>query len=454
MAYAQLEKFIFEKIAQTKLPGLSIALVEGDNVVWSRGFGYRDVERGLPATDHTLYSIGSVTKSFTCIAIMQLAEQGKLSVDDPIEKYMPFDIHPGGETVCIKHFMSHTSGIPALGYAEQLIGGAIGSTESWLPIATPADMLTFMQGAEDWTWTKPGERWFYFNEGYMLLGAIIEQLSGMEFEDYVDQHILEPLGMSRSYFRKNDVEADPDVAMPYVNWAQKGRTPATYVYSGIGAAGGIISSVLDLAKYASTFLKQGQPVISPASFSEMIKPHIPTPIVGSLFGSETYGYGLGTKSNFLGQALVGHGGSVGVATAYMGFIPDKNIGVAVLTNGSGYGTGAFGMYALAGLLGEDPEALPFVRNERQLAELEGVYQTYKNTMRFEIRRVGDLLTLTEKDKFGSNSVTLLPESIQQDKRSFYVLNGGSKIYSDFYVDSKGIQLIHERYLLRKTGSLS
>jgi CubicO group peptidase (beta-lactamase class C family) len=214
MSYAQLEKFVFEKIAQTKLPGLSMALIKGDEVAWSRGFGYRDVERGLPATDHTLYSIGSVSKSFTCLAIMQLAEQGKLSVDDPIEKYMPFDIHLGGETICIKHFMSHTSGIPALGYAEQLIGEAIGSTESWLPIATAADMLTFLQGAQDWTWTKPGERWFYFNEGYVLLGAIIEQVSGMIFEDYIYQHIFEPLGMSRSFYAKSAFDADPDAAIP------------------------------------------------------------------------------------------------------------------------------------------------------------------------------------------------------------------------------------------------
>src|SRR5690348_16047019 len=131
MSYTQLEKFIFEKMALTKLPSVSMALIKGDDVVWSRGFGYRDVERGLPATDRTLYGIGSVTKSFTCLALMQLAEQGKLSLDDPIDKYMPFDIHPGGETIRIKHFMSHSSGIPALAYAEQLIGGAIGATDNW-----------------------------------------------------------------------------------------------------------------------------------------------------------------------------------------------------------------------------------------------------------------------------------------------------------------------------------
>lgn len=454
MSYAQLEKFIFEKISQTKLPGLSMALAKGGEVVWSRGFGYRDAERGLPATERTDYCIGSATKSFTCLAIMQLAEQGKLSIDDPVEKFMPFNIKPFGETVRLKHLMSHTSGIPALAYAEQIISGAIGANDDWLPIATAADMLTFMQGAEDWTWTKPGERWFYFNEGYVLLGAIIEQLSGLSFNEYIKQHIFAPLGMTRSYLAQSDVEADGDVAVPYVNWAEEGRIPSAYIYSGIDAAGGIISNVGDLLKYANTYLKHGQAVAKESSLSELVQPRVKTPVVDSPFGVESYGYGWGIKSDFLGHTLINHGGSVGIATAYLAFIPEEDVSVAVLTNGSGYATGQFAMYGLAALLGQDPEALPFVKRERQLLELEGVYQTYKNTMSLEVRRAGDLLTLTEKDKFGSNSTIVLPDTLEQNKRSFYVLNNGSKVYADFYVDEKGIQLVYERYLLRKTGSLS
>ncbi|MCA0455777.1 MAG: serine hydrolase [Chloroflexi bacterium] len=454
MPYAQLEKFIFEKISQTKLPGLSMSLFKGDEVVWSRGFGYRDAERGLPATDRTLYSVGSVTKSFTCLAIMQLAAQGKLSIDDPIEKYMPFDIRPHGETVRIKHFMSHTSGIAALAYAEQIISAGIGATDDWLPVATANDMLTFMQGAEDWTWAKPGERWFYFNEGYMLLGGIIHQVSGIPYEEYVQQHILAPLGMSRSFYAKSDVDADADVAIPYVNWAQQGRTPASYIYSGVDAAGGLISNVLDLAKYGYSYLNNGKPVADENIVAEMIQPRVKTPVTESPFGEEGYGYGWGIKSNFWGHPIINHGGSVGVATAYLAFIPDANIGAAVLTNGSGYGTGLFAMYGLSLLLGEDPEALPFVRNERRLAKLEGVYHTFKNTMRLEVRRAGDMLVVSEKDKFGTNSVTLIPSHIDGDSHYFYEFMNGYKIYTEFHVTDSETKMIRERYLLRKTGSVS
>ena len=101
MSFAKYERFILDKITDTRLPGLSAALVKGDEVVWSRGFGFRDLKTGLAATPQTIYSIGSVTKSFTCIAIMQLAEAGKLKIDDPIDQYFPFDIQPGGEKVRI-----------------------------------------------------------------------------------------------------------------------------------------------------------------------------------------------------------------------------------------------------------------------------------------------------------------------------------------------------------------
>jgi CubicO group peptidase (beta-lactamase class C family) len=457
MTYDQLENFIFEKIAETKLPGLSIALIKNGEVHWSRGFGLRDAESGLAATPHTLYSVGSVTKSFTTLGIMQLAEQGKLHVDDPIEKYMPFDIRPGGETVRIWHLMTHTSGIPALAYAENTIGATIGATESWLPIGSAADILAFMHDAGDWALSKPGERWFYLNEGYMLLGDIIEKCSGMAYEEYIHQNILKPLGMDRSAFRKVDVEKDQDVATPYVNWAQQGRLRSQYPYSGLGPAGGLLSSVLDLGRYVTMHLNQGKygekRLISAQSIQDMTVPRVATPVKSSAFGEEGYGYGLGIKSNFLGHKLIGHGGSIGVATAYIGFIPDKNVGVALLTNGSGYATGQFGMYALALLLGEDPEKLPFVRSQRLLAQLEGVYETYKGTMKWQVKRAGDFLMIVQQDKHNTKTVPLIPETLNNTSCLFYTLDSGNRLDAEFRLQGTQIDLIYERYLLRRTGKL-
>ncbi|MDQ7844596.1 MAG: serine hydrolase domain-containing protein, partial [Armatimonadota bacterium] len=141
-----LEQFIQEKMAETHLPGLSIALVERGETVYARGFGFRDGERGLPATPRTLYGIGSVTKSFTCLAIMQLQERGKLRVDDPVDRYLPLRVKPFGRPITLHHFMTHSSGIPALAYAEAVIRHAAGASDTYLPIASDEDMLTFVNG--------------------------------------------------------------------------------------------------------------------------------------------------------------------------------------------------------------------------------------------------------------------------------------------------------------------
>ncbi|MEO8608302.1 MAG: serine hydrolase [Chloroflexota bacterium] len=453
MSFTKFERFILDKITETRLPGLSAALIKGDEVIWARGFGFRDLKNGLAATPQTIYSIGSITKSFTCIAIMQLAEAGKLKIDDPIDQYFPFDIQPGGEKVRIWHLMSHTSGLPALAYAENVIGGVIGSNESWFPIATYQDLLTFMQDAGDWAVTKPGQRWFYLNEGFALLGRIIEVVSGIPYVDYVKQHILTPLGMSRSLFAKKDVEADPDAAIPYVNWVAGERIPSTYAYGTITADGGLVSSVLDLAKYISMYLVNGKHILSASAIADMETPRVQTPIKDSPFGTESYGFGLNIKSNFLGHKLISHGGSVGVSTAYIGFLPEKNVGVAILTNGSGFATGQFGMYGLALALGEDPDNLPFTRQVRILSQLEGSYETYKGTMKVQVKRSGDLLTMTETDKHGSSTSILIPDTLDEKHSTFYSLESGAKKLAEFTVKGDKVDFISERYLFRKTGKL-
>ena len=120
-AVEAIETFILEKMKESSIPGLSISIIKDGGVLYSRGFGFRDVEYGKPATEETIYGIGSVTKSFTALSIMKLVEMGKISVDDFIDKYIDIDIRPKGERIRIWHLLTHSSGIPALAYAEALI---------------------------------------------------------------------------------------------------------------------------------------------------------------------------------------------------------------------------------------------------------------------------------------------------------------------------------------------
>lgn len=452
-----LETFIFEKLSETKLPGLSIALIRGDEILWKRGFGFRDLSCGLAATPHTLYGIASLTKSFTCIAIMQLSEQGKLGLEDPVDIHIPYSLKSEGEPVRIWHLMSHTSGIPALAYAESVIRSAIGAGEHWLPIGSYADMLTFMEEAEDWAISKPGERWFYLNEGYVLLGMIIETCSGMPYQEYIKSHILQPLGMERSFFEKKEVESDQDVAVPYIITRDGERKPSVYPYGAISSDGGLISNVMDLAKYVSMFLGWGEypggRLLSRESVEAMQSSRVRTPLEGA-FGEVGYGYGLGVVPDFYGRTLIGHGGNVGVATGYFAFIPEENIGIALLSNGEGYPMNNFGMFGLALLLGEDPEKLPFVSRERALKDLEGTYETYKGTMQARVKKQGDFLLIEIKDKYSDVIIPLIPTRLGQNLRTFYTLTNHNKLPVEFRVRKGQTDMLYERYFMKKTGELT
>ncbi len=456
MSFAQFEHFIFEKMSKSKLPGLSGVAIKNKEIVWGKAFGFRDKSRGLPMTPQTLCAIGSVTKSFTALAIMQLVEQGKIHLDDPLEKYIPVEVRPKGEVIRIWHLLTHSSGIPALAYAESMIRYAIGAGENWLPIASYSDMLTFMRDAQDWAISTPGSRWFYLNEGYVLLSYLIEIISGKSYAEYIKTNIFEPLGMKRSYFEKSDVEKDPDVATPYII-AQDGKIiPSTYPY-GLTGDGGIISNVVDLAKYVLMYLNWGRSnnysILQKESIEQMEISRVATPILEGPFGNYGYGLGWGVISNFLGETLIGHSGSVGVATAYVGFIHDKDIGVALVANGNGYPLAQLGMYGLAILLGKDPDELPFIKKAKSLEELEGTYETYKSTMVVYVKKVGDFLTIELRDKYHTEVIPLIPDKINQEIRTFYTFVNGNKYQVEFWLEGGSISMIYERYYFRKTGEL-
>ena len=454
----ELESFIFSKMAETRLPGLSISAIKDGEVVYSRGFGFRDLASGRPATPETLYCIGSVTKSFTCISIMQLQEKGLLDVEDPAERYLPIRLRSQGEPVRIWHLMSHTSGIPALAYAEAVIRHTMKASDRWLPISGYTDMFTFMDGAEGWAHTKPGERWFYLNEGYILLGYIIEKVSGVGYVDYVRRNILEPLGMRRSYFYKEEVEGDPDAATPYIVTKDGERIPSTYPYGAILSDGGLISNALDMAEYIKMYLNSGEHrgcrILGEESVREMMKPRVKTPDEPFISNyTRYYGYGLGINRGFYGYDLISHGGSVSVATAYMGFIPERGVGVMVLANGTGYPLSYIGEYALALLLGRDPGDHPVFRYERVQEELEGVYETYKATMRARVARRGSLLTLDMGDRYRELMVPLIPINYEGDRVLYQGISMDRKITVEFIRQDGETYLLYERYKLKKVGKL-
>ncbi len=452
----RLENFILSRMSETRIPGLSIAIIKGDEVIYARGFGFRDIARGLPATPRTVYGIGSVTKSFTALAILKLVEEGKLSLDDPVEKYIPLKLRSMGEPICIHHLLTHSSGIPALAYAEAFLSGVLELDSTWLPVSTPEDVIAYMSDAENWAVAKPGEKFFYLNEGYVLLGYIISKITGIRYEEYVKRNILGPLAMNRSYFYAEEVEKDLDVAMPYIIDKDGRHIPRRFPF-GITADGGLLSNTLDMARYIAMLINRGElngvRIVSRESIELMERKYIDVP--WKVFGDEGYGYGLIITERFLGRKLVEHGGSVIVHTAYMGYLPQERIGVIVLANASGYPLSNIGMYALALALGYDPEKeLEFLRIEKVLRLIEGVYETYRGIFRYIVKRHGEFLALVHRNRYGEETTILVPEEVKEDYARFFTFYAGRKLYAEFFINGDKVTLFYERYKLVKTRGAS
>ena len=450
----ELISFIREKMAETKIPGLAISVLKDGKVIFTKGFGFRNVEENLPVTEKTLFYVGSVTKSFTALSIMKLVEDGKISLDDPVSKYLDLKLEVEGSPVTIHHLLTHTSGIPALAYAEAVIRGYFETSNVWLPISKPEDVLDFIQDYESWIEAKPGERFFYLNEGYVLLGLIISKVSGMNYEEFVKKEIFEPLGMNKSIFCDKRVFSEEDIASHYI-LDRNGSLVLKKPLLGVTADGGIVSCVEDLSKYVDMMINRGKfdgkRILKEENVEKMEKEYVKIPY--EVFGGESYGYGWMIYPRFFGRKLVGHGGSVLTHNTFVGYIPSEKLGVVVLTNVAGYSPMYFGMYALALVLGEDPGKLPFIEYEKILNRLQGIYQTYKGTMTYTVRRRGDFLFLEYKDKYVEETIPLFLEECKEKSYSFYTIIRGRKMKVEFRIEGDKTWLIYERYKMLKKSCI-
>jgi CubicO group peptidase (beta-lactamase class C family) len=462
------ENMIATFMAQARIPGLSVAIVKQNQVIYTRGFGARNLKDNLPATPQTLYGIGSCTKSFTALAIMQLVQQGKLSLQDPVNKYLPLKIGSKENPITIHHLLTHSSGIPNLGGAETIIYKMNEIYEKWAPMSSFEDLMLHINGASKEVAAKPGERFFYFNSGYTLLGEIIERVSKMKYEDYIKEKMLKPLKMDRSTFLKEELKKDSDVMTPYFVQSKKGTTTVPPVvhpfHKFVYAPGGLITSVMELTNYLIATMNDGvfedAKILDASLLEEMQKIHVETKgwakahAYGS-YGKEGYGYGWAIAENFLEHKLVRHGGSTGVSSAYLAFVPDLKIGVAGAAN-VGAGPDPVLLGALAFLMGKDPEKeIPFFEREKKLGVLAGLYEAYKGINKAAVVKKAGLLYLEVKEKWMETSDPLIPETEKIENFKFHIISAtGDKMPVEFTVDPSGkIDLYVERNRFHKVGNI-
>lgn len=447
----KIEEFVSEWMKEYKIPGFSMSIVEGDRSVYTGGFGSRDLEMNSPATPDTIYGVGSCTKSFTSLGVLILAQEGKIELDDPIAGYLPSHLSGTLKDIDVHHLMTHSSGMPSLGVSEALIARLTDVEEIGVPLGGLDDFYRHIRDAEDEIAAYPGDRFFYFNSGYSLLGKMIEKVSGVDYDRYINEKMLSPLGMERSTFTADIFENDEDVMTPYF-LDEDGPRSTAYPLREIGfPAGGLLSSVREMSNYlmmnmnGGTF--EGEELVDGDLLKKMFERHKERT-------KGWYGYGWGIKE-FLDEKLVGHSGSIGVSSAYIGFMEEEELGVALASNVSpDYPLEEVGKAILAICLGEDPEgSIPFFTRKSRLEELEGDYRSYKGIKRAAVEKDGSFLRLTFKDKLEGKSIILVPEELGDERCVFYTLSGaGDKVPVEFEISSRSdIDLFIERWRLHKAG---
>ena len=296
--------------------GMSVAVVRGRDTLAMKGYGSADLELEVPTPPRAVYEIGSVTKQFTAVAILQLQDEGKLSLDDDLSKYLP-DYPTQGHRITVRRLLDHTSGIK--GYTEIPAFGAIMSRK------LPKDSLVALFKKEKFDF-EPGEAMVYNNSAYFLAGLIIEKLSGMSYADYVKKNLFDKVGMPDSRYCSESAVIKRKAHgydMGPGGLQNKGFIDHTYPY----AAGSLCSTVGDLVAWNRAL--HGGKLLSERGYKELVAP-------GTLNDGTALRYTKGLALHSLaGHRVIEHGGGINGYRSASAYLPDDDVVIVVLINTGG-----------------------------------------------------------------------------------------------------------------------
>jgi CubicO group peptidase (beta-lactamase class C family) len=304
------DDYLESEMKRLKIPGLTLGVIRDGQLVRTSAYGKADLEHDVPIQAGDIFEIGSVTKQFTAVAAMMLVEQGKLSLDDPVTKYLD-DAPKAWQAVTLRHMLYQTSGLPEYATVPEL-----GLTDEF-------DRAKFMKKMGELPVDfAPGATWDYSNTNYALMGWVIEKASGKPYMEFLTEQVLKPAGMLHTSF-SNPYEVVPRRAHGYL--LNQGQVLRTMPSSGsINSDGTIMSNVEDMAKWDAT-LRAGK-LLSPASYKLLWSP-------ARLASGRERPYGMGFFLNApkLPRFIGHHGNSAGYGAGHAHF-PDKKLSVVVLMN--------------------------------------------------------------------------------------------------------------------------
>jgi CubicO group peptidase (beta-lactamase class C family) len=318
---ARLERLVATEQREKRMPSLAAAVLRDGELVWETAVGVADVESGLEATPGTQYRVGSITKTFTAAAIMQLRDAGKLDLEDTLDRHVDGAAH----RPTIRRLLSHVSGLQR----ET-------QDDSWLTLhfAPPDELLETLEQAE--MILPSGARFHYSNLAYALLGIVVERVSGLPYMEYVRTRLFEPVGLTRMSFEPEPPAATGYLAQPYADgvWDTVGVETGAWA-----SAGQLWGTVGDICRWGAFFAEPDESVLAKATAEEMRS-------VQAIADHERWlsGYGLGLELRRDGERiLAGHGGSMPGFIARLYFLPSEKVVVSALTNESESELGELGL---------------------------------------------------------------------------------------------------------------
>jgi len=342
---AGFEPVVRDMMTEYAIPGVSVAVVKDGEPVYAQAFGVKNVETGEPVTVRSLFHMASVTKTFVATAVMQLWEQGKVDLDAPLVQYLPYfkmrDLRY--KEITVAQMLNHTSGMPdVMNYEWNRPAYDDSALEEYIRSLFNRELIA-----------APGTRERYSNMAFDVLGGLIATVSGMTFEDYVEQHILKPLGMKDSTLMKP--EADPALlTAPHVRKANSVEVSKVFPYNRKHAPSStLLSNALDMSRWGLANLHRGEldgiRILKDATYDVLWRPK------DNAFPNRGMSWFLGEHR---GWKTVAHGGSDLGYTCYLVLLPEKQAGVIVAANLNGAPASKLAFAAVDILLDNEPGAAP------------------------------------------------------------------------------------------------
>lgn len=308
---------IFSRWNSQTTPGCAVGVYLNDELNFARGYGMANLELQVPIEPDTVFDIGSTSKQFTAAAIILLAQDGKLSLDDDIRKYVP-EIPDYGTTITIRQILHHTSGL------RDFVTLLMFADVDFDDVSTPAQALSMLSRQKALNY-KPGTQYLYSNSGYFIAGLIVERVSGQSLRQFAQQRIFAPLGMRNTYYKDDHAELVPKRASGYQENESGGYRLSQPNWEQVGD-GGIVTTVSDLLSWQRNFVN---PKVGGAEFvAEMLR-------TGVLADGQTLNYASGLMvDDHNGLQIIHHGGSWGGYRAEIVRFPGQNLSISTLCNSS------------------------------------------------------------------------------------------------------------------------